>query len=67
MLLGRTGIKADTMIRRFVSRALSIESIDPRRAALAMEQAAEQLGTEPHLLDHAVWSFQRNSVRAGAR
>lgn len=59
MLLGQSGVKADTMIRRFVASAVSTDEVDSRRAAAAIRGAANALQTEPHLLDHAIWAFQR--------
>lgn len=64
MLLGQPGIKADTMIRRFVDTALEKDGLSPvdartaRRlveAAHAQERPAMSLGA----FDHAIWLHQR--------
>ncbi|WP_372697509.1 hypothetical protein [Arthrobacter sp. JSM 101049] len=64
MLLGQPGIKADTMIRRFVDTALEKEGLPPvdthtaRRiveAAHAQERPAMGLSA----FDHAIWLHQR--------
>ncbi|WP_121805493.1 hypothetical protein [Nocardioides mangrovicus] len=65
MLLGRTGVKADTMIIRFVSKAIGDGTLDPKRAHGAVIGAAELLGAQARDLDHAIW--RQESGRAVRR
>ncbi len=58
MLLGGDGVKADTMIRRFVDRAIERTSTAPEARDLVLAAAAK-LKVKPTDLDHAIWSFQR--------
>lgn len=58
MLLGHPGVKADTMINRFVSQALNVESADSRRAHTAVTGAAQILAVQARDLDHAIWRHE---------
>lgn len=58
MLLGHPGVKADTMIKRFVSEALMVQDADPKRAHAAVMDAAKILGVRARDLDHAIWRHQ---------
>lgn len=58
MLLGHPGVKADTMINRFVAQAVGAESIDSRRAHAAVTGAAQILEVAGRDLDHAIWRHQ---------
>lgn len=63
MNAGIDGVKADTMVRRFVTLALEADAtvgIDRARAAVA--GAAETFGVTSRTLDHAIWRYQ-SSVR----
>ncbi len=56
-------VKSDSMVIRFVSRALD-RSVQPKEAARLVRTAAEGLRTRlprltPRLLDYAIWSYQR--------
>lgn len=58
MLAGLPGVKADRMIRRFVTRALGAEPSDLADAGDARDlviAAARELGVDAHRLDHAIW------------
>lgn len=63
MLLGGPGVKADTMITRFVNNALvlaSLEKVDDRQArALVIDAYCEtkQAETLTHF-EHAIWLYQ---------
>lgn len=64
MLLGQPGIKADTMIRRFVDTALKeqgLAPVDARTARRLVETvyASERLLIGLHEFDHAIWLHQR--------
>jgi hypothetical protein len=66
MLLGRPGIKADTMIARFVNTALASENLEPVDAKTAHELLTEifERYNKDHWkklsnLDHAIWRYQR--------
>lgn len=59
MLLGQPGVKADTMIRRFVSAAVGRPTVDAARARELIEATAVQMDVLPTDLDHAIWSYQR--------
>ena len=64
MLLGQPGIKADTMIRRFVYTALTeqgLSSVDVHTARRLVEtvHASERPLIGLHEFDHAIWLHQR--------
>ncbi|MCL3862964.1 hypothetical protein [Actinotalea sp. K2] len=58
MLTGADGVKGDTWIVRFVSRAVG-ERSQPQRASRAVEEAARILRVPATLLDHRIWSHER--------
>lgn len=58
MLLGTPDVKADVMIRRFVSRAIGGEATAAQARRLVQE-AAESLAVSPTALDHAIWNHER--------
>lgn len=58
MLLGKPGVKADTMIRRFVSESQNRE-VTASEAAALVNAVASVMGRSPTDLDHAIWSYQR--------
>ncbi len=60
MLLGEPGVKADTMIRRFVAHALDLPDVPAERARSLVQDVAGELGVSPTQLDHAIWSYQRD-------
>jgi hypothetical protein len=59
MLAGHTGVKADRMIRTYVATALGRSDSSPATTSSLVTAAASSLGVEPHVLDHAIWGFQR--------
>jgi hypothetical protein len=59
MLLGQPGVKADTMIRRFVAASQYVADIDADKARLLVEAVAADIGVNATTLDHAIWSHQR--------
>ncbi|QCW49533.1 hypothetical protein FE634_02285 [Nocardioides dongxiaopingii] len=64
MLLGHPGVKADTMVNRFVSKAIGVKTADAKRAHGAVTGAAELLGVQARDLDHAIWRHESGrSVR----
>ncbi|RBP64919.1 hypothetical protein DFO66_10525 [Brevibacterium sanguinis] len=68
MLLGRPGVKADTMICRFVNTALTVqglETVDSATARSLMAAAHERSGLGATLshFDHGVWLYQSNTAR----
>jgi hypothetical protein len=64
MLLGAPGVKPDTMIKRFLADAAGHEFTDGE-AERVVRAAAEQLGVQPHKLDHAVWSYESWKAAGG--
>lgn len=60
MLLGIQDVKADTMIRRYLSRQLG-RTVNSDEARGLLLRAAEDLGLEPSALDHAIWRFERRA------
>lgn len=58
MLLGHPGVKADTMITRFVAASLDLPHVDAGRAHAAVSVAASVLQVQPRDLDHAIWRQQ---------
>ncbi|KSU75394.1 hypothetical protein GA0061083_2842 [Pseudarthrobacter enclensis] len=64
MLLGKPGIKADTMIRGFVDAALAQQRMKPvsaqeARDIVAAVHASDPLGVKLHEFDHGIWLYQR--------
>jgi hypothetical protein len=62
MAIGRSEVKPDRMIRRFLARALdrpSADAVAAEEARLLVHRAAERLGLDPRTLDLAIWSYQR--------
>lgn len=60
MNAGIDDIKVDTMIRHFFERAIGNPSTSPsdQRIKAAFFEVANQLGTSPRQLDHAVWNYE---------
>ena len=59
MLSGLPGVKADRMIRRYVTRALDRERlIGAKTASRLVEEAADALGLPHTTLDHTIWRFE---------
>jgi hypothetical protein len=54
MLLGHSGVKADTWIVRFVEDALGRRS-SPKEAEALINAAAADLAVDATALDHAIW------------
>lgn len=59
MLLGSSGVKADTWIIRFVSSAVG-RQVSSAEAAALVTQAARARGHDPSQLDHAIWLRARS-------
>lgn len=54
MLLGHEGVKADTLVGRFVEQAIG-RNPGPKVVAELVTEAARRLGISPTILDHAIW------------
>ena len=61
LLTGEQDVKPDRMIVRFVAQALNDNTVSPSQARAAILDTAKALEIEPRVLDHAIWSYQRNS------
>lgn len=59
MLLGKPGVKADTMIRRFVAASQGRSDTSAHEARIVVEAAAAKMNCSATDLDHAIWSHQR--------
>lgn len=60
MLSGTQGVKADVMVRRFVTTAVGESGlVSTDRAERAAKAAAARLGSTQRALDHANWQYQR--------
>jgi len=57
MLLGVPGVKPDRMVHRFLHRAAG-HAFSDAKAEAAISAAAERLGVQPHVLDHAIWRYE---------
>ncbi|GAB2472030.1 hypothetical protein [Xylanimonas ulmi] len=65
MLAGVQGVKADTMVRRFVTAAVGASVlVSKERAESAVKAAASRLGATERALDHAIWLHQRRQPAA---
>lgn len=59
MLIGLPGVKADRMIRRYVTTALDSESlVSAKDASRLVEAVADSLGVNYTALDHTIWRYQ---------
>ncbi|MCA4727382.1 hypothetical protein [Mycolicibacterium fortuitum] len=64
MLAGPDGSKADTLLIRYVSRALGLPtSAAPHRVQAALKCAANTLGVTEKRLDHAIWLYESEGSR----
>ncbi len=52
-------IKADRMVRRWLSRALGRHEVSVREATELVSAAAGHLNATPWMLDHAIWKSER--------
>lgn len=59
MLTGDDGVKADTMVQRFVAAALEARTVGATRAKAAVLDAAELMRVDARILDHAIWLYER--------
>jgi hypothetical protein len=62
MLLGAPGVKPDRMIHRFLHDATGRQLTD-KYADQVVTAAAEELRTEPHRLEHAVWWYESDKAQ----
>lgn len=59
MLNSLPGVKADRMIRRYVTCALGLpRTISATEASLLVEAAGDEIGVPYSTLDHAIWRFE---------
>jgi hypothetical protein len=60
MACGRSGVKADRMVRRFVAEALGAteQTVAPARAAALVTAAAAVCGVDARRLDAAIWEYE---------
>jgi hypothetical protein len=56
MLLSHDGVKADSWITRFVSRAVH-KRVSAARASELLKKAAQALDLDEKELDHAIWNY----------
>lgn len=54
MLLGHDGVKADTLVTRFVAQAVNRE-VSAEQVAELVTDVARELEVSPTVLDHAIW------------
>lgn len=65
MLLGRPGVKADTMVLRYLNDALGRERTTTASAVAEVRAAADELGGDVVDLEHSIWALE--SARARSR
>lgn len=58
MLLGYPGVKADTMIRRYLGRALGGKAASVDDAVVTVTSAARKLRCDVVHLEHSIWAFE---------
>lgn len=63
MLLGVPGVKADTMVVRFLTNAIG-RDVSQSEAERFVTEAASQLEVGATELDHAIWRYQSGMARA---
>ncbi|MEV7573331.1 hypothetical protein AB0P28_09570 [Pseudarthrobacter sp. NPDC089323] len=56
MLLSHDGVKADTWITKFVSRAIQ-QRVSAAQASELVKKAAQNLGVDQKELDQAIWNY----------
>ncbi|MFV9634844.1 hypothetical protein [Mycobacterium neumannii] len=56
MLLGHEGVKADTLVSRFVEQAIG-RNPGANQVEELVTEAAHRLGISPIILDHAIWRY----------
>lgn len=64
MQLGEPAVKADTMVRRFVARAMDVPDVPCATAQHLVEAVAKELGRSPTELDYAIWTSERSRRRS---
>lgn len=64
MLTGADGVKADTMVQRFVATSVGAPAVSGERAKVAVIDAAALLEVDARVLDHAIWLHQRKQGAA---
>jgi hypothetical protein len=62
MLLGAPGVKPDRMIHRFLRDATG-RQLSNKYADQVLTAAAEELRTEPHRLEHAIWWYESDKAQ----
>lgn len=68
MLAGPDGSKADTLLIRYVTRALGLpRSVAPHRAQAALRSAADTLDVTEKQLDHAIWLYESERSRTARK
>lgn len=63
MLLGVSGVKADTMVTRWVERTLGLDSLSPEKVEALVIAAAKELKKPATDLDHAIWRTESTRRR----
>ncbi|OHU66447.1 hypothetical protein BKG84_29515 [Mycobacteroides chelonae] len=56
MLLGHDGVKADTLVTRFVAQAINRE-VSAEQVAELVTDVAKELEVSSTVLDHAIWRY----------
>lgn len=59
LLLGTDTVKPDSLLTRFVSGALE-RTVAPTEVSELVTAAARRIEIPSHVLDHAIWQFERN-------
>jgi hypothetical protein len=67
MLTGDDGVKADTMVQRFVAAALEARTVGAARAKAAVLDTAELMHVDARILDHAIWLYEHERLSEAAR
>jgi hypothetical protein len=62
MLLGWPGMKPDSLVHRFLRRAIGKDSTNADAEVLVTE-AAKSLGILPRDLEHAIWAFESEQAK----
>ena len=60
LLLGRSTVKPDTMLTRWVAAAVG-HAVTPRDVTRLVTACAKEVDVPAHLLDHAIWQAQRRT------
>lgn len=64
MLLGRSGVKPDRMVHRFIADSIGGNTLSNQDADRVITSAAAEMGVPAHELEHAIWKWESDRARS---